>query len=95
LSIGFDFSSELDSQKTQYALVETMKEKLQERVKDLMMNLSQKSEEVKAVKAEFRISKLNSDTLISCYKVQFGFKTQRLKDAFEISNDSIIAVSPG
>lgn len=49
--------------------METAKEKLQERIKELTISLSEKSEEIKATKAEYKAHKLNTDTLVNCYKV--------------------------
>lgn len=76
--------SDMNNHQEQLTLLETTKEKLQERIKELVANVTEKSEEVKAARAEHKAYKLNAETLINCYKVSLHFKMWCVNKIFDL-----------
>lgn len=61
----------MDNQKAEINLLKTTKENLTIKVKELSEAVGEKAKEIDSLLAERKSYKLNTDTLINCYKVHF------------------------
>lgn len=61
----------MDNQKAEINLLKSTKENLTVKVKELSDAVGEKSKEIDSLLAERKSNKLNTDTLINCYKVDF------------------------
>lgn len=61
--------NDVDKHKTEIKLIDAVKEKLQSRLKDMNEAYAEKIKELDNIRIEFKSHKLNSETLMKCYKV--------------------------
>lgn len=59
----------MDNQKTEINILKTTKENLTVKVKELSEAVAEKSKEIDSLLVDRKTYKLNTDTLINCYKV--------------------------
>lgn len=59
----------MDNQKAELEFAAENKEKLQKKVKELSEVAAEKANELEAIRAEHKAYKLNTETLVSCFKV--------------------------